>query len=88
MRDGRAEDKGPFEGVPPHLFEPLRQWVDINFGRIPGLPEDLEGGPVLAAAQRYRVFPRDGFPPTVRELTCPCAVPNSFILLTWRFVLD
>jgi len=69
VRDGRAEDDGPHEGVPLHLFEPLRQWVDWAFGGEPGSAADCDGGSRLAAAIRHPVSSRAGRPVTVRDVT-------------------
>jgi hypothetical protein len=70
VRDGRAKDQGPYEGVPPHLYSALKEWVDSTFG---GYSEqagnDIANGPRLAAALRYSVFARPGRKLTVREVT-------------------
>jgi hypothetical protein len=47
------KDDGPYEDVPLHLLEPLRQWIQDAFGGLPGSSADTEGGPRLSAALRY-----------------------------------
>jgi hypothetical protein len=69
VRDGRAEDEGPFEGVPNHLVEPLCQWVNRYFGGSPGSDADTEHGPQLVAAIRYPVAVEYGRRLTVRDVT-------------------
>ena len=69
VRDGRAENEGPYEGVPRHLFQPLRHWVDMSFTGESGFMDGYWGGPRLAAALRYPITPRPGQPLTVQELT-------------------
>jgi hypothetical protein len=32
VREGERPDEGPYEGVPRHLYEPLRQWTNSFFG--------------------------------------------------------
>ena len=71
VREGRAKDKGPYEGVPSHLYEPLRQWVDDTFGGSGRTSRD--NGARLAAALRYAVRPRSGQSLTVQELTASLA---------------
>lgn len=73
VRDGREKDEGPYEGVPWHLYEPLREWVDATFGGYPGSSYDSSNGPRLAAALRYPVYPRNGAYLTVREVTAALA---------------
>ena len=36
IREGRTTPSGPHEGVPGHLREPIRQWLDSAFGCEPG----------------------------------------------------
>ena len=69
VRNGRTEDEGPFEGVPEHLFEPLRHWVDMNYTGESGSMSGSWGGPRLAAAVRFPIRPRPGQPLTVQEVT-------------------
>jgi hypothetical protein len=69
VRDGRADENGPYEGVPDHLFEPLRHWVDTSFTGDPGFMDGYWGGPRLAAAVRYPIRPRPDQPLTVQEIT-------------------
>lgn len=70
VRDGRVSDDGPYDGVPPHLYLPLRDWVDSNFGGRYGSTADHEGGPRLMAAARLSFAPsRDGGRITVRQVT-------------------
>ena len=63
------EDEGPFEGVPDHLVEPLRDWIDHTFGGGPGSTADSEGGPRLAASLRFRIYRNSPNPLTVRQVT-------------------
>lgn len=54
VRDGRSSgDDGPFEGVPRHLFEPLRDWIDQTFGGMPMSQSNAETGVILAAAIHF-----------------------------------
>lgn len=69
VRDRQVRDDGPYEGVPDHLFEPLREWVDFNFGGAPNSYSDVHGGPRLASALRRTVFPQAGGRLTVRTVT-------------------
>lgn len=63
------QDDGPYDGVPDHLYDPLREWVDYSFGGGPNSFADTEGGPRLAAAIRRRAFPLSGERLTVRKVT-------------------
>jgi hypothetical protein len=69
VRDGRASDDGPYEGVPRHLYQPLRDWIDSWLGGTPGSWSDANGGPRLAAAIRVDVVPPRGHKLTVRLVT-------------------
>jgi hypothetical protein len=69
VRDGRASDDGPYEGVPRHLYQPLRYWIDSWLGGDPGSWSDINGGPRLAAAIRADVGPLRGQKLTVRVVT-------------------
>jgi hypothetical protein len=68
VRTGVVQDDGPYEDVPGHLYEPLVEWINYNFGGRPNSPADVEGGPRLAAAMR-RVIPHGDGPLTVRAVT-------------------
>jgi hypothetical protein len=81
VREGRAQKDGPFEGVPPHLFDPLRSWVDHAFGGSNYSMDDIEGGYKLAAVIRWTP-PRDRAPSTltVRAVTQSLASEPDLIL--------
>lgn len=68
VRDGHLPDDGPYEGVPPHLYGPLREWVDSSFGRS-GTTADVEAGWRLVAILRLDLFPPDSRQITVRDVT-------------------
>lgn len=78
VRDGRDDVDGPFDGVPGHLYQPLRQWVETVFGGGPGSFADVHNGPRLAAAIRRSVFP--GKPLTVHNLTSSLYVEPGCLL--------
>lgn len=65
VRDGRLPNDGPYEGVPAHLYGPLRDWVDSNFGST-GDPEPAWR---LVAALQLDIFPLHTRRITVREVT-------------------
>ncbi|MGH3219635.1 MAG: hypothetical protein ACRDPY_13160 [Streptosporangiaceae bacterium] len=69
VRDGQSEDDGPYDGVPDHLYQPLREWVAHTFGGNPGSLADAEGGPLLSSAIRRMVIPPRGHSLTVRSVT-------------------
>jgi hypothetical protein len=69
VRAGNAHDDVPYEGVPTHLFEPLRHWVDTNFGGNPGSDADVNGGPRLILATRAPVTLARGQNLTVHNVT-------------------
>jgi hypothetical protein len=69
IREGGRPDDGPFEGVPQHLFEPLRDWVNRTFGGTPLSLMDVYNGPRLAAASRVSVTPTHRDRLTVRDVT-------------------
>lgn len=69
VRDGRVPDDGPYEGVPSHLYQPLREWIDSNFGGKYGSWADAKGGPRLIAAVRLPLVPPQGRQITVRQVT-------------------
>jgi hypothetical protein len=70
VRDGRAADDGPYDGVPGHLYLPLREWVDSNFGGSFGSQANHTGGPRLMAAARLPIaLAQDRGKITVREVT-------------------
>jgi hypothetical protein len=69
VRDGRATDDGPYEGVPGHLYQPLREWVDNVFGGRYGSTADQEGGSRLLAAVRLEIVPPRGRRIHVRDVT-------------------
>ncbi|HEX6520741.1 MAG TPA: hypothetical protein VF070_12140 [Streptosporangiaceae bacterium] len=81
VREGHAEKDGPFEGVPSHLFDPLRNWVDHAFGNGNYSTNDIEGGSRLASVIRW-------VPPlnyahttlTVREVTKSLASEPDLML--------
>jgi hypothetical protein len=81
VREGRAQRDGPFEGVPPHLFDPLRNWVDHAFGGNGHSMDDIEGGSRLAAVIRWA--PPRGYAHTtltVRAVTKSLASEPDLIL--------
>jgi hypothetical protein len=54
VREGRTPDgDGPFEDIPAHLFEPLRDWIDNKFGYAPMSGANQERGVILAAAIHF-----------------------------------
>lgn len=69
VRDGRIPDDGPYEGVPGHLYQPLREWVNSNFGGKFGSYADIDGGPRLMAAVRLPIIPASGRRITVHQVT-------------------
>jgi hypothetical protein len=69
IRDGARPDDGPFEGVPHHLFAPLRDWVNRICGGTPLSLGDVHNGPRLAAAIRVVVVPAHRDRLTVRDVT-------------------
>ena len=69
VRDGRISDEGPYEGVPRHLYQPLREWVDSHFGQSYESAADRYNGPRLMAAARLDIIPSRGHQVTVRTVT-------------------
>jgi hypothetical protein len=70
VRDGRVSDDGPYDGVPAHLYLPLRDWVDSTFGGRYGSPADRAGGPKLMASVRLPFVPsQETDRITVRQVT-------------------
>lgn len=83
VRDGRATDDGPYDGVPSHLYLPLREWVDSTFGGNSGSQADHEGGPKLVAAARIPiVLPRGRGGVTVRQVTDALS-EAQYLMSTW-----
>jgi hypothetical protein len=54
--------------VPPHLYEPLRQWVDSTYGNERSA-SDVWNGSRLAAALRYSIRVKPGQHLTVQDVT-------------------
>jgi hypothetical protein len=68
VRTGQVQNDGPYEEVPSHLFGPLLEWIDTNFGGESGSSADVKGGSRLAAAIRRGVV-YEGNRITVRAVT-------------------
>jgi hypothetical protein len=69
VREGQSPDEGPYEGVPPHLYEPLRQWTDNFFGGRYNSYSDANNGPRLISAARLPIAPSPNGHLTVRNVT-------------------
>lgn len=67
VRDGRADDDGPYDGVPGHLYQPVAMWVDRVFGGMPKSYSDTRNGPRLAAAIHWSISPNVSL--TVHNIT-------------------
>jgi hypothetical protein len=80
VRAANADEDAPYEGVPPHLFEPLREWVDKHFGGQPGSEANMKGGSQLALAIRAPVSLRRGESLTVHNVTGSLSLTPALML--------
>jgi hypothetical protein len=69
VREGERPDEGPYEGVPAHLYQPLRQWTDSFFGGNYNSHSDVHNGPRLVAAAHLPIMPSANGKVTVRDVT-------------------
>lgn len=69
VREGERPDEAPYEGVPPHLYESLRQWTNNFFGGSYNSYEDVQNGSRLVAAACLPITPSSNGQVTVRDVT-------------------